>query len=79
MIDSEILEKLQNASINERIAAIEAILQSLKNDLHKNDASQAETTDSTNRPAFGFMRDTGEILGDIIAPVLPENTWEVLQ
>jgi hypothetical protein len=25
------------------------------------------------------MQGTGEILGDIITPVLPENMWEVLQ
>lgn len=33
MIDSEALEKLQGASVEERIYIIEAILQSLKNDL----------------------------------------------
>ncbi|MBW4666946.1 MAG: hypothetical protein KME60_05755 [Cyanomargarita calcarea GSE-NOS-MK-12-04C] len=33
MIDLETLEKLQSASVEERIYIIEAILQSLKNDL----------------------------------------------
>ena len=31
------------------------------------------------RPAFGFMKDTGTILGDVVSPVLPESDWEVLQ
>jgi hypothetical protein len=26
-----------------------------------------------NHNVFGFMKDTGKILGDIVAPVLPEN------
>ena len=29
------------------------------------------------RPAFGFMQGSGEILGDIVAPV--EQPWEVMQ
>ena len=79
MLDSETLEKLQNASLEERITIIEAILQSLKNDIKKNDSPQSESTSRLQRPAFGFMKDTGKILGDVVAPVLPENTWEVLQ
>ena len=35
MIDSKILETLQNSSVEERIAIIEAILQSLKSDIIK--------------------------------------------
>jgi hypothetical protein len=31
------------------------------------------------RPAFGFMQGTGRILGDVIAPALPETAWDVLQ
>jgi hypothetical protein len=30
-------------------------------------------------PAFGAMKGTGEILGDIIDPVIPATTWEALQ
>ncbi|MEM9266281.1 MAG: type II toxin-antitoxin system Phd/YefM family antitoxin [Cyanobacteria bacterium P01_F01_bin.13] len=29
------------------------------------------------RPEFGFMQGSGEILGDIVAPV--EQPWEILQ
>jgi hypothetical protein len=31
------------------------------------------------RPAFGVMKGSGEILGDIVAPALSESTWEVFQ
>ncbi len=31
------------------------------------------------RPAFGVMKGSGEILGDIVVPALPETVWEVLQ
>jgi hypothetical protein len=74
MIDSETLEKLQKTSIEDRIAVIEALLQSLKADIRKDD-----TVIHSHRPDFGFMKDTGAILGDVVAPVLPENTWEALQ
>lgn len=79
MIDSEILEKLQNTSIEERITIIETILQSLKSDIKEAASPQAETVTNNRRPAFGFMSGTGKILGDVIAPILPENTWEVLR
>ena len=79
MIDSEILEKLQSFSIEDRISVIEAILGSLKNDIKKNESPQLLTMSSSQRPAFGFMSGTGKILGDVVAPILSENTWEVLQ
>ena len=80
MIDSETLEKLQNASIEERITIIEVLLQSLKTDLPKTASSQPEEPKTyPQRPPFGFMKDTGKILGDVISPVLPENDWEALQ
>ena len=31
------------------------------------------------RPAFGVMKGSGEILGDIVTSALPETTWEALQ
>ena len=31
------------------------------------------------RPSFGAMKGTGEIVGDLIAPAVPFNTWEVLE
>ncbi|MEA5504708.1 type II toxin-antitoxin system Phd/YefM family antitoxin [Halotia wernerae UHCC 0503] len=36
-------------------------------------------TPKPQRPAFGAMKSSGEILGDVIAPVIPLKTWEVLQ
>ena len=79
MIDSEILEKLQSFSIEDRISVIEAILGSLKNDIKKDNSPGSFTTNHLQRPTFGFMSGSGKILGDVVAPVLPENTWEVLQ
>ena len=79
MIDSEILEKLQSFSIEDRISVIEAILGSLKNDIKKDDSPESFATNHLLRPTFGFMSGSGKILGDVVAPVLPENTWEVLQ
>lgn len=77
MLDSETLEKLQKASIEERIAIIEIILRSLKNDISA--SPQPAPAAHLQRPAFGFMKDTGKILGDVVAPVLPETAWDVLQ
>ena len=79
MLESEILQKMQGASIEERIAMIELLLQSLKNELIQNRASQPESSESSHRPAFGFMKGTGVIQGDIISPVVPESDWDVLQ
>ena len=75
MIDLATLEKLQNISIEERITIIEMLLGTLKNDL----SPKTGAISRKQRPAFGCMKGTGEILGDIITPVLPENMWEVLQ
>lgn len=79
MIESEILQKMQAASIEERIAIIELLLQSLKAELPNITAPLSQTTEASQRPAFGYMQGTGSILGDIVSPVLPETTWEVLQ
>ncbi len=79
MIDAQILEKLQNASIEERIAIIEAILGSLKHDMKQVTSPQSNPAPRPQRPAFGFMSGTGKILDDVVASVLPEDTWEVLR
>ena len=79
MIDDQALEKLQNTSIEERIVIIEAILTSLKSDIKKEATLQSQPAPRSQRPAFGFMKDTGKILGDVVAPVLAEDAWEVLQ
>lgn len=78
MIDPEILEKLQNASIEERIAVIEMLVQSLKGDV-ESDTTSSKVATHLQRPAFGFMRNTGKILGDVVAPILPEDNWEALR
>jgi hypothetical protein len=79
MLESEILQKMQGASIEERIAIIELSLQSLKSELIQNRASQPASRDRSHRPTFGFMKDTGTIHGDITSPAVPESNWEVLQ
>lgn len=78
-IDSQTLEKLHNTSIEERISIIEMLLGTLKNDIKKDAAMQPESEMKPQRPAFGFMKDTGKIIDDIVTPVLAENTWEVLR
>ena len=76
MIDAETLEKLRQVSPQERIAVIEMLLHSLKTDITY---SLPPDPTTQQRPTFGFMKDTGTILGDIIAPILPETAWEALQ
>jgi len=68
MIDSEILEKLQGFSIEDRMNIIEVILNTLKQDMRS-----PASINRPQRPAFGFMKGTGEILGDIVTPILPES------
>jgi hypothetical protein len=79
MLDTTTIAKLNNTSIEERISIIEMLLGTLKNDLKKDSSHQAESEIKFQRPAFGFMKDTGKILGDVVSPILDENTWEVLQ
>ena len=79
MLDTTTIEKLNNTSIEERISIIEMLLGTLKNDIKKDSPHQIESAITFQRPAFGFMKDTGKIISDIVSPVLDENTWEVLQ
>ncbi|WP_432813357.1 hypothetical protein [Pantanalinema sp. GBBB05] len=79
MIDPELLEQLKTASVDDRIAVIEMLVQSLKSAIRLGADTSVETAIASQRPAFGFMKDTGAILGDVITPVLPESNWEVLQ
>ena len=39
----------------------------------------ALSSEPPKRATFGFMKDTGSIHEDIIAPVVPESDWEVFQ
>ena len=79
MIDPNLLEQLKAASAGDRIAVLEMLVQSLKSDIKTGADTSVETAIASHRPAFGFMKTTGAILGDVVAPVLPENAWEVLQ
>ncbi|MFZ4674914.1 MAG: hypothetical protein ACOYM4_04330 [Nodosilinea sp.] len=79
MLDVDILNQLSGASIEERIAVIELLLQSLKSELIQNCESHTEPANSPHRPAFGFMKSTGSIHGDVVSPAVPESDWEVLQ
>ena len=79
MLDPELLEKLQDSSVDEQISLIEAILRSLKDDLKKDAFPGSESVTHSQRLTFGFMKDTGKIIGDVVAPVLPENVWEAFQ
>lgn len=72
MVDPKLLEQLKTASVNERIAVLE-MLQSLKSDIKPSADTLVETTIASQRPAFGFMKATGAILGDVAAPVPPES------
>lgn len=79
MLESEILQKMQEASIEERIRVIELLLQSLKQELVQSSESPAPPTEQPSRAPFGYMKGTGSIHGDIVSPVVPESEWEVLQ
>ncbi|MBE9141032.1 hypothetical protein IQ254_28185 [Nodosilinea sp. LEGE 07088] len=55
MIEAEILQKMQAASIEERIASIELLLQSLKAEPPKTAAASPQVVEAAQCPAFGFM------------------------
>jgi hypothetical protein len=78
-IDSSTIKKTSNTSIEERISIIEMLLATLKNDIKKDASLQPKSELKTQRPTFGFMKDTGKIIEDVVAPVLDENMWEVLR
>lgn len=56
MIDAEILEKLQGASIEERINLIETILRSLKHDIQTNASPQSESVFHSSRPRLDLWK-----------------------
>ena len=70
MLDSEILEKLQGASIEERIRVIEAILRSLKQDMRSAPSQQIPSESNPLR---------GKVIryDDPYQPVVAED-WEAL-
>jgi hypothetical protein len=69
MVDPELLEQLKTASVDERINLIEAILQSLKRDIH----SAPRQAIAETRPLRGKVRS----YEDPYEPVAAED-WEAL-
>lgn len=69
MINPELLEQLQAASIDDRIAIIEAILRSLKRDVR----SASRQSNAENRPLRGKVRH----YDNPYEPVAVED-WETL-
>ena len=78
MLLQELKELSYKLSPSDRLELITAIAQSLQKSREMLVDIQSKTI-QTQRPAFGVMRGSGEILGDIVAPALPESAWEVLQ
>lgn len=73
MISAETLEQLKKVPLKERLSTIEVLLETLKNDMPIDAASQTESKEHSKHPASGFMKGTGEILGDIIRPPCPKK------
>jgi hypothetical protein len=78
MTQSEILQTMQQASLEERITLIELLLKSLKDELTQIQPAQSNEPEAQHRK-FGCMKDTGYIQGDIVSPALAEREWEVFQ
>lgn len=78
MLLQELKEQSYKLSPSDRLELISAIAESLQTYREMFIDFEPKTI-QTQRPAFGVMRGSGEILGDIVAPTLPESAWEVLQ
>lgn len=76
MLLQELKEQSYKLSTSDRLELISAIAQSLQK---LREISVENEPSQNQRPAFGVMKGSGEILGDIVAPALPESDWEVLQ
>lgn len=78
MLLQELKEQSYKLSTSDRIELISAIAESLRKSQDISADFQPQPIQN-KRPAFGVMKGSGEILGDIVAPALPESAWEVLQ
>ncbi|WP_199288984.1 hypothetical protein [Pseudanabaena sp. FACHB-1998] len=78
MLLQELKEKSYQLSTSDRLELISAIVQSLQKSREMSVDVEPKIIQN-QRPTFGVMKGSGEILGDIIAPALPESVWEVLQ
>ena len=78
MLLQELKEQSYKLSPSDRLELISAIAESLRKSREMFVDVQPKTI-PVQRPAFGVMKGSGEILGDIVAPTLSESAWEVLQ
>ena len=78
MLLQELKEKSYQLSTSDRLELISAIAQSLQKSREMSIDVEPQPIQN-KRPAFGVMKGSGEILGDIVAPALPESDWEVLR
>ena len=76
MLLQELKEKSYKLSTSDRLELISAIAQSLQKSREMSIDVEHQPIQN-KRPAFGVMKGSGEILGDIVAPALPESDWEV--
>ncbi|MEM1310245.1 MAG: DUF2281 domain-containing protein [Cyanobacteria bacterium P01_H01_bin.153] len=68
MIQPEILQQLQQTPLEDRIAIIEMLLQSLRTEITENSTGQPESSPWQKQPDFGSTGETEHSLGDIITP-----------
>lgn len=76
MLLQQLKEQSYKLSPSDRLELISTITQSLQK-LCK--MSVEHDPIQNQRPAFGVMKGSGEILGDIVASALSESAWEVVQ
>ena len=84
MLLQELKEQSYKLSASDRLELISEIVRSLQNLVGQNSVDEmsvniAPLSNQKQRPTFGIMKGSGKILGDIVAPALPESVWEVLQ
>lgn len=78
------MEHIANSELPETLQQIFAEIQRTKTPLTVTHEGEPlviiyPATPQPHRPAFGAMKGSGKILGDVIAPAIPATTWEVLQ
>lgn len=85
MLLQELKEESYKLSASDRLELIGELVRSLQNLVGQNSVDEISVNvysllqNQKQRPDFGVMKGSGEILGDIVAPALPESVWEVLQ
>jgi hypothetical protein len=76
MLLQELKEQSYKLLPSDRLELISAIAQSLQKSRDLSIDVEPKIIQN-QRPAFGVMKGSGEILGDIVAPALPKSVWEV--